>query len=650
MAWEPPIESRVEPHVHGVLTPGQLAAFAASGDRVHRVGHAAYVHGRGQWVFGIWDHAEPAPGWAPRLAAYRAWWIGRGPRPGPEERRLRAAVDLKCPPSGPSIAPVRQRGAVLEEGQDAGVVVGPETVTVPGAARFPGVNPETVRSWSDQGRLPFIRLNGGAGATLTSCLGCGQPLELTGRTDRCYHSATCRARAYRARRSAAATANTAVTGASRPGDRRYHIATLREFLPEGAVAGSPTESAVALRTGPVARPTMVTVAGAARLLGVCPDTVRNWSDRGRLPFVPLSARGHRRYRVAALREFLVGAGLAGTAGKRLAHVPGVISSPAMRRHGARPDLEIAAVISRGLSGRGRAARYEPCADRAHVVDIAPCIVRPTESSSGRAARAYLLALGARASSPHTLRAYGTVLSQWMEWAVNHAVDWRVPTRDELRAYLAYLVDERGVTAVTEAHRLTALRSFYRWCQREGLVARNPVLPIRAPRQRTRLPRVLELRQVEALLASIEGEWPIALRDRALFETAYASGMRVGELAAARRADLDLRSRRLRVVGKGDKEREVLVGRYAVTALRAYLAWGRPALACGPTDTGHLFLNAWGRRLASAEFAGGSPPWRNGPGCPRGPAPTRCATASPRTCSRVVPTCESSRNSSAMNGS
>ncbi len=332
MAWSPPLASRPDPQVHGVLTPRELAALAASDHRVHRVGRAAYVHGPGhRWIFGVWGKREAAPDWHDRLRAHRAWWLGRGPTPAPIRRRV------------PVVPPVQ-----------------------------------------------------------------GMP-------------------------------------------------------------------------GPV-------------------------------------------------------------------------------------TLQAATA-------------------------------------------AYLDHLAARGDSPHTRRAYRTALGQWQGWVSEHGVDWRVPTRDELRGFLVYLLDERRVATSTQAHRVTILRGFYRWARREGAVASDPLRVLRAPRRRRRLPRALELRQLEALLSAAvatgeraTGSDPdralaLALRDRALLETAYAAGLRIGELVGLRLADLDLRNPGVRVWGKGAKERACPLGRHAVLALQAYLAQSRPVLLVDRPDPGTVFLNGRGHPLS-----------------------------------------------------
>ncbi len=227
---------------------------------------------------------------------------------------------------------------------------------------------------------------------------------------------------------------------------------------------------------------------------------------------------------------------------------------------------------------------------------------------------FLRSLAARDASPDTIRAYRTGVGAYLRWLVEHAIDWRRPARAELRAYLAAL--GRGTARTTVAQRLAAVRSFHRWAAREGLAPGDPWGAIATPRLPRRLPQVLEVGQISRLLDVVEAELEtagharpervalvtaLALRDRALVETAYAAGLRVSELAAADLGSLDLRRRELRVLGKGRKERIGLLGAPAAAAVEDYLVEGRPELlsrrpdpsATPPTE---VFLNHHGAAL------------------------------------------------------
>jgi len=211
--------------------------------------------------------------------------------------------------------------------------------------------------------------------------------------------------------------------------------------------------------------------------------------------------------------------------------------------------------------------------------------------SGRSALdRFLRGLAAKDASPNTSRSYTTAVGSYLGWLDDRGADWRAPTRADLRAYLAALGEANAKSSV--AQRLAAIRSFYRFAVRESLTASDPWASIATPRLPRRLPRVLEIEQVERLLAVVDADLAsagkatggtagrstaIALRDRAIVETAYAAGLRISELAGATVGELDMRRGELRVLGKGRKERIGLLGRPARHALEEYLADGRPVL-------------------------------------------------------------------------
>jgi site-specific recombinase XerD len=228
----------------------------------------------------------------------------------------------------------------------------------------------------------------------------------------------------------------------------------------------------------------------------------------------------------------------------------------------------------------------------------------TATNRGTPLDRFLLSLRARDASEHTLRSYATAVGTYLDWLGERGADWRSPARTDLRAYLARLVGSGARTSVSQ--RLAAIRSFHRFAARSGLAAGDPWGSIATPRLPRRLPRVLELDQIERLLAAVDAAedgaarspspvgWAIAIRDRALIEVAYAAGLRISELAAAELSNLDLRRGELRVLGKGRKERIGLLGRPAIAALEAYLDDARPALAArhhaaGP-EPDAIFLN------------------------------------------------------------
>ena len=238
---------------------------------------------------------------------------------------------------------------------------------------------------------------------------------------------------------------------------------------------------------------------------------------------------------------------------------------------------------------------------------------PASVRGGSPLDRFLLSLRARDASAHTLRSYETAVGTYLDWLAERGVDWRTPGRSDLRAYLARLVGSGARSSVSQ--RLAAIRSFHRFAARARLAAGDPWGAIATPRLPRRLPKVLEVDQIERLLEAIDedeqraeagrGRHPslaiaIALRDRALVEVAYAAGLRISELAGAPLSSLDLRRGEIRVLGKGRKERIGLLGRPAIAALEAYLDEARPELVArdrtGRDEPDAIFLNQDGAPL------------------------------------------------------
>ncbi|MEW6474587.1 MAG: tyrosine recombinase [Actinomycetota bacterium] len=210
------------------------------------------------------------------------------------------------------------------------------------------------------------------------------------------------------------------------------------------------------------------------------------------------------------------------------------------------------------------------------------------------------------SSPHTRNAYESDLRQFVTWAERggaagpEAVDHLT-----LRRYLAYLTT-RGMARPTIARKAAALRAFFGWLRRRGVVPADPTRNLRAPRGDRRLPKVPKAAEVAALL---EGAPParaeetedgvavaVALRDAAVLEVLYGAGLRVSELCGLSPSDVDLRGGLVTVLGKRSKIRRVPLGEAANAAIRAYLDRGRTNLSGPQTPPDALFLNRRGRRL------------------------------------------------------
>jgi integrase/recombinase XerD len=173
------------------------------------------------------------------------------------------------------------------------------------------------------------------------------------------------------------------------------------------------------------------------------------------------------------------------------------------------------------------------------------------------------------------------------------------TRDDIRGYLASLY-RRGLTARSVARHLVTLRSLYRFLLKEGKIRSDPTAEIDAPRIGQSLPKYLTAAEVDSLLQQPDPASPAGLRDKAMLELLYATGMRVSELISLRGEDLEANLGVVRCHGKGSKERLIPVGKSALRAVETYVQRGRPALAKG-RETQLLFLNRRGGGLSRVGF-------------------------------------------------
>jgi site-specific recombinase XerD len=204
----------------------------------------------------------------------------------------------------------------------------------------------------------------------------------------------------------------------------------------------------------------------------------------------------------------------------------------------------------------------------------------------------------RGAAEKTRRAYGVDLGQFALWGTAQGLEPTEVTPRALRRYAAVLSDSRAV-ATTVARKLASLRAFYRALREHGLMAHNPADLIPAPKRPRHLPRVLRPDEMAAVLDRIPASTPLELRDRALFEIAYGSGLRAEELVTLDAESVDFDAEELRVEGKGSKTRIVPAGEPALRALARYLERGRPALRGGDGEPA-LFLSKSGRRLSTSD--------------------------------------------------
>jgi integrase/recombinase XerC len=204
------------------------------------------------------------------------------------------------------------------------------------------------------------------------------------------------------------------------------------------------------------------------------------------------------------------------------------------------------------------------------------------------------------SSAYTVKSYREDLNQATAFfrdkiGASSVSPDRVSTR-HVRAYLAWL-SEQGYARTTIARRLAALRSWFRYLCRQGRLNANPCDGVRGPRQDKKLPHFLTGDDVGRLLASPRGDEPLLCRNRAILETLYSAGLRVGELVGVNLDDLDLDGGAVTVRGKGRKERLAMLGAPAIEAIRQWLNV-RPAFAALQPRQQAVFLNQRGGRLTT----------------------------------------------------
>jgi integrase/recombinase XerC/integrase/recombinase XerD len=183
----------------------------------------------------------------------------------------------------------------------------------------------------------------------------------------------------------------------------------------------------------------------------------------------------------------------------------------------------------------------------------------------------------RDAGARTRRAYGVDVEQFALWAGAQGLGPLEVDSKAVRRYIARL-SELNRAPATSARKLAALRALFASQREHGQISQNPADLVSTPRRASHLPRVLSAREAARLLDRIPADGPLELRDRALFELAYACGLRAEELVSLRSADVDHDGEQVRVEGKGRKTRFVPVGEPAMAALRLYLERARPALA------------------------------------------------------------------------
>ncbi len=200
-------------------------------------------------------------------------------------------------------------------------------------------------------------------------------------------------------------------------------------------------------------------------------------------------------------------------------------------------------------------------------------------------------------SENTILAYGRDLAKFAAFAAPRAL--KEIQRDEIVDFLAGLY-RRGLDSRSVARHLVTLRNFFRFAVAEGLLREDPTLNLESPKTRRRLPSFLSLEEVERLMAQPDAGTLLGLRDKAMLELLYGTGLRASELLGLRTADLQLEVGCLRCIGKGDKDRLVPVGKTALAAVEQYLREARPRLLKGRSSP-VLFVNRFGGKMSRVGF-------------------------------------------------
>jgi len=200
----------------------------------------------------------------------------------------------------------------------------------------------------------------------------------------------------------------------------------------------------------------------------------------------------------------------------------------------------------------------------------------------------------RGLSNNTMLAYKQDMQRFSEFMNERQVALRDVTRSDVVDFLCMLY-KRGLNGRSVARYQATIRNFFRFCVTEGVIKEDPVSTIDSPRIRPGLPHFLSVEDVEHLLAQPDTATPVGLRDKAMIELLYSTGLRVSELCALCVGDIQMNSGSLRCIGKGNKERVVPVGRKALGVVQRYLDDSRPKmLRRGATP--YLFLNKYGGKI------------------------------------------------------
>ena len=200
-------------------------------------------------------------------------------------------------------------------------------------------------------------------------------------------------------------------------------------------------------------------------------------------------------------------------------------------------------------------------------------------------------------SPLTVSTYGLELRHFFDYVLTNGMNIQTVSPDQLVAYLEWRRANQGIDSRSAAKVISCLRSFFRFAVGEGVRHDNPAALLESPRRRSRLPETMDRETVERLLAVMDSNGPLGLRNRALFEMIYSAGLRISEAVGLNVRDIDFNEGIARVKGKGSRERLAGFGPEAAAWLKRYLEESRPLLAKGGGHAPALFVGRSGRRLS-----------------------------------------------------
>ena len=201
-------------------------------------------------------------------------------------------------------------------------------------------------------------------------------------------------------------------------------------------------------------------------------------------------------------------------------------------------------------------------------------------------------------SDNTIQSYSRDLNRFAEYLGQHNISVLDTTQAQIQQYLVFL--NESLSARSMGRNLSSIKMFFRFLKIEGKIGHNPSRLVASPKLPKRLPKTFSLEEVEKLLASPDPSTNLGLRDQAMLELLYATGLRVSELISLKVSNLNLEAGFVRTMGKGAKERMVPVGETALEATKHYLTQARQNLLKGRSSS-HLFLNARGKPISRQGF-------------------------------------------------